>query len=496
MDKIAILMLEDSHLDADLTRLRLEKAGIHFSSDRVQTREDFESALNAKTYELILADYVLPSFSGVEALEIARRIAPDVPFIFVSGMLGEEVAIDMLQRGATDYVLKNKLERLGPAVIRALSEVREKEERRRTEMRLRESERRYRILVGAVPQLIWTCTPDGQCDFLNPQWVEFTGRPEDEQLGLRWLEQVHPDDRERANRIWFESVKAGRTFDTEYRLRKANGAYRWMKARAVAVKDAHSRVEKWFGSSTDIQDQKEAEEELRRRTEALARSNSDLQQFAYVASHDLQEPLRSVISYTQLLQRRYQGRLDADADEFIGYAVEGANRMQKLIHDLLEYSRATADRTDVKEDVPVAKALNMAIGRMSTTLDGAGARVEFGELPVVRARLPRMAQVFENLLSNAVKYQRPGVPPLVNVSASRDGTDWVIAVKDNGIGFEPDFADRIFGIFQRLHGRHVPGTGMGLALCKRIVESNGGRIWAESASGEGATFFFTVPDSL
>lgn len=228
------------------------------------------------------------------------------------------------------------------------------------------------------------------------------------------------------------------------------------------------------------------------RTVDLRRSNAELEQFAYVASHDLQEPLRMISSYTQLLAKRYQGRLDTDADEFIAYAVDGATRMQTLINDLLTYSRVG---TRTKPFVPthLAEVLALALTNLRVLLHEQAAVVTNDDLPIVVGDESQLVQLFQNLIGNAVKF-RGAAPPHVHVSVREAGPDWVFSVRDNGIGFDPQFAERIFVIFQRLHTKtEYAGTGIGLALCKKIVERHGGRIWAESQPGAGATFYFALP---
>jgi PAS domain S-box-containing protein len=242
----------------------------------------------------------------------------------------------------------------------------------------------------------------------------------------------------------------------------------------------------------DITERKRAEDKLRGVQTELERSNTDLEQFASIASHDLQEPLRMVASYTQLLAERYEGQLDEKAKKYIAYAVEGAIRMQRLVNDLLTYSRVST-RGNPLETTDSHSILGQAISNLAAMIEESKAIVTNEELPMVRADASQLVQVFQNLLANAIKFQGENFPH-VHVSVRDEGREWVFSVRDNGIGIERQYADRIFVIFQRLHTRQeYPGTGIGLAVCKRIVERHGGKIWFESEPGKGSTFFFTVP---
>ncbi|MEX2376068.1 MAG: PAS domain S-box protein [Dehalococcoidia bacterium] len=242
----------------------------------------------------------------------------------------------------------------------------------------------------------------------------------------------------------------------------------------------------------DVSERRRTEESLAEKARELERSNAELEQFAYVASHDLQEPLRMVASYTQLLARRYQGKLDDDADEFVGYVVDGVNRMQALISDLLAYSRV-GTRGGEFEEVSMEIALKGVLRGLGPAIEETSAVVTNDPLPVVEGDTTQLSQLLQNLIANALKF-RGDEPPRVHVSARAEGSEWVFAVRDEGIGIDPKFQERIFVIFQRLHSRgEYPGTGIGLAICRKIVERHGGGIWVESSPGEGATFFFTLP---
>jgi signal transduction histidine kinase len=273
------------------------------------------------------------------------------------------------------------------------------------------------------------------------------------------------------------------------KLRRAqNGLEKQVEERTLALREAVQSLQ------NEISERRRAEEALEKKTEELARSNRDLEQFAYVASHDLQEPLRMVTSYVQLLARRYKGKLDSEADEFIVFAMDGALRMWRLINDLLAYSRVRTESSEL-ESTDCEAVLRQSLDNLKAAMEENGAIVTHDALPTVTANNPQLLQLFQNLIGNAIKF-RGSEPPHVHVSASRNGNGWTFSVRDNGIGIAPEYAKRIFILFQRLHSREkYAGTGIGLAICQKIVERHGGYIWVESELGRGATFYFTLPAS-
>jgi signal transduction histidine kinase len=364
--KLRALLVEDNLADGELVLGELRRGGFEVSSDVVQTLEAFRQRVKETFPDIILADYNLGQWRGMEALEILRSEGLDIPLILVSGALGDMTAVECIKQGATDYVLKDSLTRLPASVRRALQEKQLRTER------------------------------------------------------------------------------------------------------------------------------KQAEEVLAKKVEELGRSNRDLEQFAYVASHDLQEPLRMVASYTQLLAERYRGKLDENADKYIGYAVEGALRMQTLIQDLLAFSRVGRNASG-RTPTDCNAVLEQALQNLQAAIQQSHVSITHDPLPVVSSECSQLVQLFQNLIGNAIKFRGIEAPG-ISLSAEKQEGEWTFAVADNGIGIAPEHGEAIFVIFQRLHTREeYSGNGIGLAICKKIVEQHGGRIWVESEAGRGSIFRFTLP---
>jgi PAS domain S-box-containing protein len=308
-----------------------------------------------------------------------------------------------------------------------------------------------------------------------------------------FLSYVHPDDRDYVDNAVKEAVNGnGKQYDIDYRIILANGEERIVHAQGGTIYDEKNIPIRIQGTVQDVTERKKAEEKLRLKLEELARSNAELEQFAYVSSHDLQEPLRMISSYLQLLQRRYQGNLDDRADKYIHFAVDGAARMQNLINDLLEFSRVTT-RAGEPEPTDSALVLNQVLSNLELYIKENKATVSHDPLPEVMADSTQLAQVFQNLIINGIKFHREEASRIC-ISAEKKAGEWLFSVKDNGIGIDPQYSEKIFELFKRLHNKEeYPGTGIGLAICKKIVGRHGGRIWVESELGEGSTFYFTLP---
>ncbi|MGO9118679.1 MAG: sensor histidine kinase [Desulfomonilaceae bacterium] len=319
-----------------------------------------------------------------------------------------------------------------------------------------------------------------------------------------FLDHVLPEDVKEVDDKFNEALRTQTEWNFECRIRRADGVERWIRAQGLPQFDDRNELTEMVGLVQDISDRKRAEEALKKahdelelrvqeRTAELTRSNEDLQQFAYVASHDLQEPLRNVANCLQMLEQDYKNKLDATADQYIHYAVESSVRMKDLINDLLAYSRV-ATKGKPPRQIDCEKILERALINLNSAITEAGAVITHDALPTTSADDTQLLQVFQNLIGNAIKFRRDE-PPQIHVSAVKDKKEWIFSVKDNGIGIQSQHLDRIFVIFQRLHKRsEYDGTGMGLAIVKKIVERHGGRIWAESEPGTGTTFYFTIPD--
>lgn len=377
-------------------------------------------------------------------------------------------------------------------------------QRKLTEQSLRDGERQFRELADAMPQIVWGARPDGHFDYYNRRWYEFTGRPEGTDGDTSWSDVVHPDDWKHSRERWLSAILSGAAYEIEYRLKRSNGTYCWYLTRALPVRNHVDEITRWLGTCTDIDERKHTEDQLRSSALSLGQSNRELEEFATVASHDLQEPLRKIRSFVSCLRDEQSATLNSDGRDYLDRIQSAATRMTTLVADLLEFSRISSKG---KRFVPVD--LNEVVQGVISDLEArfvqTGGRAEVLHLPTVASDPIQMRQLLQNLLGNALKFHRRGETPLVRVSAElidtvdaagseSGGKACRLSVSDNGIGFDEKYLDRVFTIFQRLHGRgDYEGTGIGLAICRKIVERHSGTITARSTPGKGATFIVTLP---
>ena len=377
-------------------------------------------------------------------------------------------------------------------------------ERKRADEALSSSEQRYRGLAESMPLVLWTARPDGQIDYCNRRWYDYTGLSFEQIRSYGWPAALHPDDRAPYLARWAVALQRGEPYDVEYRLRRADGDYRWHLGRTVPARDDHGQVMFWVGTATDIDDQKRAEAEIRRlnerlelrvaeRTAQLASANHELEAFSYSVSHDLRAPLRHIDGFARLLGQHESGRLDETSARYLRIIGESARKMGQLIDDLLSFSRMS--RTEMQTlPVNLSQLVEDVRQELAPALERRSISWTIGALPVVRGDPAMLRLVFVNLLSNAVKYTAPRAHGQIAISASdaADG-ECVMTIADNGVGFDMQYVHKLFGVFQRLHrDEEFEGTGIGLATVRRIINRHGGRVWAEGRLEQGATFHFTL----
>ena len=353
---------------------------------------------------------------------------------------------------------------------------------------IKQSRELFRILFHRSPIGTYIIQ-NGHFRLVNRQLAYILGYEEDELIGRPSLGFVLAEDRDTVRENAVRMLKAGCSLGYEFRIVTKQAKIKWVMETVAPVH--YQRKRATLGSLVDVTERKQVEERLNQITAEMQRSNTELEQFAYVISHDLQEPLRMVSSYTQLLAKRYSNKLDSDADEFIAYAVDGAKRMQTLLHDLLDYSRV-GTRGKPFTLVNCEHVVEQAMANLKIAIEESEAAVSYDVLPTVMGDEGQLVQLFQNLIGNAIKFRREE-PPKVHIWARRRNSVVTFSVNDNGIGINPQHSQSIFEIFRRLHTREeYPGTGMGLAICKKIVERHGGHISVQSQPGQGSTFDFSV----
>lgn len=367
---------------------------------------------------------------------------------------------------------------------------------KKAENALKKSEEKLRLAIEGAGAGMWFWDLENDLIEWTKEYKHIFGvEPNPDTSFKNILNVVHPDDQEKVKDAIQKTLQFGEDFKVEMRTIWQDGTVHWVYSLGKLSYDLHGKPKEIIGIAINTTPSKIAEQELQETLKQLKRSNAELEQFAYVASHDLQEPLRMITSFLQLLQRRYEHQLDSNANEFIQFAVDGAARMQELVNDLLAYSRIER-KTGKFEEVDTEEILKQITFESRLLIEENNADISYDNLPVVRADYPQMVQVFQNLLSNSIKYNNQE-RPTIHVSAEKKDTDWLFKVEDNGIGIDPKHGERVFKIFQRLHARdEYEGTGIGLAIVKRIVERHGGMIWYESQPDQGSTFYFNIPREM
>ncbi len=498
-----ILVVEHDLYDIDLLRYELSRAFPNHIAEVVQTEADFCKALESRP-DIILSDYSLPSFDGTRAFEIKKQLAPDIPFILVSGTIGEENAVELIKNGVTDYALKDKLYALAPKIVRALNEAEEKQYKKSVEEALLKSEANLRAMFDSTDVGFLFLNPDGTILAFNPMsqhWAKHS-------FGVKLTTNINfrsllTAENLNAFNTLSARVMGGKevSYETSYPI--AGGSPTWFYIHAKPVTDEQKTVIGMCIAVNDITANKQAEEEIRilnsgleervkERTTELIEANTALEAFSYSVSHDLRSPVRSVMGFAQIITKEHGHALTAELKELFTHIESSSKRMNAIIDDLLALAKCGKDKLQ-KGDVNMTNLFYSVWDNLLFS-NSHQAAIEVRPMPVVYADSSMLEQVIVNLLSNAIKYSSKKEKPVIKVGCEEGDDRYTFYVKDNGAGFDMKNYKRLFNAFQRLHSiGEFEGTGIGLTLIKRIIDKHGGEVWAEGTVGEGATFYFTLP---
>jgi len=496
-------MIEDEARDAELAQHTLRQGGFEFSFKRVDTEDGFLREVEEFKPNVILSDHGLPAFDGFSALTLAQQKCPEVPFIFVTGSLGEEMAIKALKSGATDFVLKHHLSTLPPALHRALNQAEFHEQRKRAEEALLISEERYRSLVELSPDALFVQIDD-KIVFINTAGVKLLGAQKAREIiGRSAAAFIHPDDRKKIQQRVRKMLEEHKPLHfVEHRIVRLGGEVINVEMAAAPLTFEGRPAAQVIVH--DITDRKRSEEEIRRlnleleqrvieRTTELETANKELEAFSYSVSHDLRAPLRHIEGFVEILRATKAESLDEEGQRHLQTIADSSRQMGKLIDDLLGFSRTT--RVELRKiKVNLDDVIQSVLHEMEPDMENREIEWKIGKLPQVEGDPALLRQVFCNLVGNALKYTRTRPLAQIEIDSTRTENEIVVYIRDNGVGFDPRYAQKLFGVFQRLHrASEFEGTGIGLANVRRIITRHGGRTWAESELDEGATFFISLP---
>jgi PAS domain S-box-containing protein len=500
-----VLVVDDSQEDRECYLRTLKKVDeTAYHCLEVQDGRKGLALADSRPLDCVLLDYSLPGLNGLEVLKTLRSRHPFLPVILLTGQGNEAVAAEAIKEGAHDYLTKSPAdsERLHHAIKMAVNQaalqssiVEIKRQIQEKTLELALSEERYELAVQGMSMGLWDWNvATGELYWskklkeivgvsernFTPRHEEFTGR-------------LHPDDKIAVLDAVAAHCERRLPFNVEYRIRCDDGNYVWVNACGQAKWDGAGKAVRMVGSVNTIGERKKLEMEREKLIEKLTQSNADLERFAYVCSHDLQEPLRMIASFAQRLEKHLGDVLDEKGRHYMKYVTDGAVQARSMINDVLEYARVE-QAADLLANVEGEAILAGVMRDLSTRIEETGARVTHDPLPAVYLQSTHLRQLLQNLIGNALKFCSQA--PHVHVGVQQEGAFWRFCVRDNGIGIAPEHMPKLFSLFQRLHSRErYPGTGIGLALCKKIVQKYGGKIWVESQPGKGSSFFFTLPQA-
>ena len=483
-----VLLVDSNSDDRALASLLLRRELPEVEIEEVGDGMALADRLPLGGFAAIVTEYRLDWGDGLQVLESVRSLAPECPVVFFASAGNETVVAQGLRQGLSAYVVKGSAGYLElPAAVRRAIE-------RHAELRSsREVLALFHRLTDELSLGTFALLPDGSLAAANEALARILDAESSEALKGRNLVELLSDEALQAQVL--AAMARGRAVrDLEAGVRRANGDVTWVRVALWPVVEPGHGLVRFEGALEDITGHRKAEHELSERAAALGRSNVDLQQFAYVISHDLQEPLQLIARYARLLAGNGSVAPTADGKRYLANLVSCTDRMQAMINDVLAYSRVET-RGRPFAQVDFAEVVQQAVGNLKAAVDESGAAVSWDRLPALAADAAQMVQLFQNLIGNGLKFRRE--TPQIRVYAVEEPERCTFAVADNGIGIPQEQLERIFGMFQRLHtAAEYPGTGIGLAICKRIVERHGGKIWAVSEVGRGSTFCFTIPKSL